>query len=284
MLDETRYQNKSGFFYSFWDENRRYYPHFHSQIELNLMMWGRYSATVDQKSYAVEPGDLLVVFPNQVHSFDSPEKHRTLVMIFSTKLFPEFEEFFTGNIPENPVIRAKDMPFGLVDSLLALHDRFCGNRRAEDFTDVPLDIYKTVSSEMFVKGYALQILSAVTASLRFGISEKETPDILRRFVIYCNKNFSREITLPSIAKELSVDRYYLSHLITARLGTTYSRYINSIRINEAARKLRNSQLPITEIAFSVGYTSIRTFNRTFLKIMGQSPREFRTSYVADTET
>lgn len=282
MSEDIRFQNKNGFFYSFWDKNRQFHEHCHHQIELNLMTWGRYTATVDQKSHLIESGDLLVIFPNQAHSFDSPEKHCALVTLFSIKLFPEFENFFTENIPVNPVIRAKNMPAGLTDGLLALHDRFCGNRRPEEFTDVPIDIYKTVSSEMFVKGCALQILSAIIGALKFDVSEKEDSDILRRFVVYCNKNFSREISLGNVADELSVDKCYLSHLISNRLGTTYSRYINRIRINEAARKLKNSRIPITEIAFSVGYTSIRTFNRVFLSMMGQNPRDFR-FHMSDTD-
>lgn len=283
MLEDTKYQNKNGLFYSFWDENRRYHPHFHSQIELNYMMYGSYIVTLDQRTFRVEAGDLLTVFPNQVHSFDSPEEHRALVMIFSLKLFSEFEDYFENNIPHNPVIRAKDMPKGLVDDLLQLHDRFCGKKDASEFTDVPLDIYQTISAEMFVKGIALKILSAITEKMRFDVAQRENIDILRRFVIYCNKNFAQEMSLSEVAENLSVNKSYISHLITNKLHTTYSRYINDIRINEACRKLINTSLPITEIAFSVGYASIRTFNRAFLGLVGVSPSNYRMSHMSQEE-
>jgi len=54
-----------------------------------------------------------------------------------------------------------------------------------------------------------------------------------------------------------------------------SEFINELRVMEAARKLRESSANIIEIAFSVGFESLPTFNRAFMKVMNVTPTQYR---------
>jgi transcriptional regulator GlxA family with amidase domain len=54
-------------------------------------------------------------------------------------------------------------------------------------------------------------------------------------------------------------------------------YINELRIKEAARKLKETDDKIIDIAFSVGFGSLRTFNKAFREIMKISPAYYRKS-------
>ena len=60
-----------------------------------------------------------------------------------------------------------------------------------------------------------------------------------------------------------------------KLGMGFNDYINSIRIGNACRLLTESNAPISEISEEVGFNTVRTFNRAFVKHIGSSPREYR---------
>jgi YesN/AraC family two-component response regulator len=81
--------------------------------------------------------------------------------------------------------------------------------------------------------------------------------------------------LQTIADELHISRYYISHLFGQRLHIGFSDYINSLRVRSAAEMLKSGNKTITEIAYAVGYNSVRTFDRCFLKVRGMTPKEYR---------
>src|SRR6059036_221830 len=58
-------------------------------------------------------------------------------------------------------------------------------------------------------------------------------------------------------------------------GTPPHRYLLTRRIERAKALLRDSDFPITEIAFQTGWNSLGTFGRTFRDITGESPGELR---------
>ena len=51
----------------------------------------------------------------------------------------------------------------------------------------------------------------------------------------------------------------------------------SVRLEDARNRLLNPNLRISEIAYDVGFQSLTQFNRTFKRVFGQSPTEFRAS-------
>ena len=58
-------------------------------------------------------------------------------------------------------------------------------------------------------------------------------------------------------------------------GVPPHRYLLSRRIERATALLRDTELPITDIAFQTGWSSLGTFGRTFRDITGESPGEYR---------
>ncbi|HBE01776.1 MAG TPA: hypothetical protein DC049_04795 [Spirochaetia bacterium] len=73
--------------------------------------------------------------------------------------------------------------------------------------------------------------------------------------------------------ELSPD--HLGRMFLQLYGEKISEYINRLRIKEAADRLVNKRERIIDIAYSLGFENISTFNSTFLALKGITPREFR---------
>ena len=67
----------------------------------------------------------------------------------------------------------------------------------------------------------------------------------------------------------------ISDLIKENYSLSFKQYINNIRFNEAKRLLKESNLPINEIAYKVGFNNISHFNRAFRQYCNCSPQEYR---------
>jgi AraC-like DNA-binding protein len=92
---------------------------------------------------------------------------------------------------------------------------------------------------------------------------------------HIRNHFDAPLSLDEMAARCALNASYLSRSFKNKTGTTIFAYLNRIRIEKACLLLKNSDLTITEIAFSVGYNNISFFNRMFKRAMAVTPGEYR---------
>ncbi|WP_309300115.1 helix-turn-helix domain-containing protein [Lentilactobacillus buchneri] len=92
-----------------------------------------------------------------------------------------------------------------------------------------------------------------------------------------NDHYTESCTLKQIADSIGYDYVYLSKLFQKTINLSYTKYLNSFRISKARELLKNTSLPVTDIAFNVGYENLRTFNRNFKDVTGNTPAQYRKS-------
>lgn len=103
-------------------------------------------------------------------------------------------------------------------------------------------------------------------------SGKET---IKAIYNYIESNYYEEITLNNLAKKYHMESSYLSKLFKKETGNNLIYFISEKRVEKAKEMMRNGNLTLTEIAFSVGYDDYNYFNKVFRKMVGISPRDYR---------
>ncbi|PZR72461.1 MAG: hypothetical protein DLM73_13180 [Chthoniobacterales bacterium] len=98
--------------------------------------------------------------------------------------------------------------------------------------------------------------------------------------IWKTRNFIHEhsdekVSLTKVAKAVNISANHLSEKFKQVTGVNFVDYVAGVRVHKARDCLRNSNLRISEIAFAVGFQSLSQFNRTFKRVFGQSPSDFR---------
>ena len=89
------------------------------------------------------------------------------------------------------------------------------------------------------------------------------------------------LTIQKLADEVGIPAHYLSQTINEQLSQSFSEFLNSYRIEEAKRRLRDpafKHLSILGIAEDVGFNSKSSFNSVFKKHTSLTPSEFRNQY------
>lgn len=93
---------------------------------------------------------------------------------------------------------------------------------------------------------------------------------------YIGKNYPRpELKLSDVASHLCISEAKTSDLLKMSVNMSFRQYLNNLRMEEAKRLLKETDLQISEIAFKVGYNNIQHFNRVFKEYTELAPRSFR---------
>jgi YesN/AraC family two-component response regulator len=99
--------------------------------------------------------------------------------------------------------------------------------------------------------------------------------IVNNAMNYIEQNYSHKITLCEVAEKTYVSQWHLSKLLNRTTGQNFSEILNTIRIKEAQKLLREPSLRIGDIAEMVGFVDMAHFSRVFKKNMGISANEYR---------
>jgi AraC-like DNA-binding protein len=103
----------------------------------------------------------------------------------------------------------------------------------------------------------------------------DEPAIVRTAKAYILAKCDGPIRLEDVARHVNVSLYYFCKLFKKATGMTFTEFVNRQRVERAKQMLLDPEERVTVIAYEVGFQSLSQFNRCFLKIVGDSPTEFR---------
>lgn len=104
------------------------------------------------------------------------------------------------------------------------------------------------------------------------IDEEELKQVMNEGQLYLNKN----LTLNDLAHALKTNRTYVSSYLSQVRGQTFYDYINQMRIERVSMPLlqEHPEYTLDYVAEKSGFASISTFRRAFIKLTGQTPRQY----------
>ena len=114
--------------------------------------------------------------------------------------------------------------------------------------------------------------SAITLHHYEGYSQRDFDFSL--VIQYIQHNY-RTVTLASLAKEFHFSETYLSKLIHRKMNQSFTEMLRTLKMNHAMDYLMNTPMKVSEIADAVGYDSVDHFSRTFRKVYGVPPQEYK---------
>lgn len=98
------------------------------------------------------------------------------------------------------------------------------------------------------------------------------------------KNYDGSLSPNEIAKELNISYTWFRQMFKQYTGTSPNQYLLQIKLIKAKEFLLNSTMPISEIAYKLGFESISQFSTFFKQKEGVTPTEYRKSYSFSSET
>jgi AraC-like DNA-binding protein len=107
------------------------------------------------------------------------------------------------------------------------------------------------------------------------VSHKQN-DEFGKIIDFVAHNYSNpELSLTDVQNGVGINGKAISKLIKENLHISFTDYLNQLRITEVKRLLKETKLPVSDIAYKVGYNNISHFNRVFKTITGITPKGYR---------
>ena len=151
--------------------------------------------------------------------------------------------------------------------------RFTGEiRKAWDKTPmIPSDRYNAIVRLLTFFGEQLSGL----ANQIVVEQQNAEPPLVQKAREYINNHKTEALSLADVAKAAGASVFHFCKVFHKATGLKYSDYVARVRLEDARTRLLNPNLRVSEIAYDVGFQSLTQFNRTFKRVFGQSPSEFR---------
>src|ERR1700674_3205354 len=147
-----------------------------------------------------------------------------------------------------------------------------GIRKAWETTPIiPKDKY---SATVRLLTFFAEQLSALINQIVLEQQNAEPP-LVRKAREYIEQHKMEPLSLGAVAQASGASLFHFCKVFKKTTGLKFTDYVARIRLENAKTQLLNPSRRISEIAYDVGFQSLTQFNRTFKRVFGQSPTEFR---------
>lgn len=106
------------------------------------------------------------------------------------------------------------------------------------------------------------------------VKEEQHP-LIAKALAYLEKNYGEPIGLTDVSDALSLNPCYFCSLFKTHTGASFNQYLTDLRIEKAKTLLVDTDLPIIDIAMSVGYNNQSYFSLIFKRQVGATPTVYR---------
>lgn len=248
--------------------------HFHDQYEIYYLLSGERNYFIKDNTYKINKGDLVFIDKNELHKTSDAgiPNHERILINFSDYFLSPFNEPLLFEPFAHKVRRLR----------LNLPER---------------EWIERLLFEMLLEDKEAQPGSAVSLQARLAMLllwcgrkldrqeleqtpyEHESPahKKISEVVEFINECYQTPLSLESVAKAHYISPFHLSRMFKRLTAFSFVEYVNTVRVKEAQRLLRETDWTVTRIAEAVGYENIGHFGRVFKQLAKTNPLDYRKS-------
>ena len=251
--------------------------HDHEFIEIAYIAEGTGTQIIGDRKINVSPTDYFIIDRNTRHQFSADDHLNIYNCIFTPRFLDpaliEVNNF--AHLAEHYLFSDLFIQNGVLPPGYAFH----ADQQIKDLFQEMLQEY-TSKQPGYLRLLQADVLKLIILSLRqIAVTPLEPSDFMdepyRKTIQYIHYNYSKQIYLETLAKIACVSKEHFSRQFKRYTGKTVTEFIQSVRMNEAARLLLKTNLRIEEIADQVGYHDAKHFAKLFCRFKGVSPAIYR---------
>lgn len=242
-------------------------PHTHQFTELFYVLHGEGVFYIEREKVPVKTDDLIIINPNVEHTEKTFPNNPMEYIVFGVEglafSFPEHDQaygrgysFYSYGSDKNQFINFAQ---------LMMHE----------FQD------KRPGFEKVCHGLLEVLLVYISRKQKLSVISESSFQLSKECAIakrYIDTNYAQDITLDSLADLTHINKFYLAHSFTECIGQSPISYLTERRLAACKELLSSSNLSVTQIATSAGFSSQSYFSQIFNKKVGMSPRQYRKLY------
>ncbi|WP_181593079.1 AraC family transcriptional regulator [Paenibacillus sp. YN15] len=252
-------------------------PHWHEHLEMMLVLAGRVRMQLSGKVYEGEAGDIFFVNSNVLHGVEALEAGAELLGVvwdihLITSLMEEVELQHLYHLlirsEVHPVLaRARQPEWDAYGGALLEVRREYESRGLGYRTAIKFGVFQLVREQLRKLPGAEDLM-------------KITQDYERlKPAIECiEQGYSGKLLLEEVAGAAGLSLFHFCRLFKRVMNRTVQQFVQEVRLREARRLLRDTDLPMAELSERVGYCNPNYFARVFREHTGTTPLRMRKQF------
>lgn len=246
--------------------------HYHDFYEIYFFLGGEASYWAEGNIYQLQPGDLLLMSPMELHQpIVQPGSIYERMVLWIDRNY--LTSLSTADVDLTACFQPDNQ-----NRVSLLHPSVLMRRRIQELLEMlNQETYgHEFGQTLYAQGILLQLMVEINRMANHVDMHRTLPEqinLVSQIVSYINSHSHEDISLERIAKELYVSKYYLSHEFSRQTGTSIYRYVILKRLMNAKEMLSAGQMP-GEVYKHCGFHNYTNFYRAFKAEYGISPREF----------
>lgn len=247
---------------------------------------GEIEVLAGNRLYTLKKGEMIFHQPNEFHNLKANGVTAPNLVVIAFSSSSPAMSFF-----KNKILTINDFERSLLSEIIVEYKQAFASPLDDPSLKV-LQKFKTPAfgSEQLLKQYLEHLLihlyrrhnkihrSKIQSTPVVPLPAQDADsELILRVIAYMEHNLHRHLTIEEICKKNLVGRSHLQKIFRDKKGCGVIEYFSNLKIEAAKQLIRNSRMNFTEIADSLGYTSIHYFSRQFKKLTNMSPREYASS-------
>lgn len=255
--------------------------HKHSFIEVVFVAEGQAIHTVNDMSYMVKKGNVIMIDYGVAHSFSridnepfatydllfTPDffqiyalENKEFVALASSYLFSSvFTEFKHSKIPQNLVkTHSKEFKF-LFEKIYEEYEK------------------REMGFQSIIRAYLIEIIIKIFREIYKNqpTYTKSHHELVEKAIAYMQNNYDKHISLDDVVSGIFLSKNYFRQIFKKTTGMSISTFTQELRIKEACRLLETTDLSSANVSYKCGFNDLKFFYSTFKKSVGMTPAEYR---------
>ncbi len=249
-------------------------PHRHNYYTLILVEKGTGEHIIDFKTYPVSDFSLHVVYPGQVHCFNTNEKPKGWVLNFTSEFLLQNnitnelvnQVYLYNTFGDSPPLPLNEHSFDKFKNIL---------QQIEEYTVASLNYqYDALGALLKLIFIGVTNLCSVKSENPLHQSINES-NILVKFKKLIDKNYTSTHKVSDYANALAISADYLNKYVKNQVGKSAKELIQDRLIVEAKRMLIFSDKTNKELAYELGFEEPAHFSNFFKKLTQMTPKQFK---------
>lgn len=246
-------------------ENRRKFTgvHFHNDHEIYYLVNGNTKYFIGDKIHQIESGSFVLIPAGVNHKTDSEDclhNERILLSFEDSVLNQSVKEVF-GLLCEKSVVYIPESKRDIVEAIL---------QKLEAEYKTPDNHSKSLIN-LYIEELIVQI---ARLQLDYKPNLPPTDKTIHEVTKYIRKNYSSDLSLATLGRIFGISESHLSRSFKSTSNIGINEYITYVRLMNAEILLKETDLPITEIAGRCGFNDSNYFSTVFKKTKGITPLKF----------
>lgn len=241
--------------------------HYHQNPEIFYVLRGKLEIRIDDKSYEMKQGDIILINDNKRHTVMGDENLLCARFEIDFHLLAEHMESLQLLFWCNTVVDKNDAYQDLRRILDRILMRYFekDDKGAFYLNSLYYEALHILTSNFLIK----------TDDARLPAEDTQDRLRIRQIQNYIQSNYQSQISLNELADRLYLSNAYLSKYIKKHFGMTFMEYLNNVRLFHAVDELMYSNKNITHIALDNGFPTSASFTKAFRDVYHDAPSEYR---------